>query len=162
MNFDPGILVYLIFLAIILYSNHLKKRRQAQARERAARAQTAEALKNEAAAVPVPAAQSRSQPPDLEQWLDTLWGKKKPEPAKVAAPMKKSLHEQRRERELQMPKAAAAEQPRGPEEQSWGPSEAARVMGRRVPIDAARFRTKEDLRRAVVARVVLAPPKSLQ
>jgi hypothetical protein len=122
MNFDSGILVYLIFLAIILYSNHLKKRRQAQAR----------------------AAQVRK----IEV----------PEPAPQAPPVKKSLHDQRREKQLQTQRAASLEEthPRAAVEQ-----QAVHGVRRRVPIDAARFKTRHDIRRAVVARVVLAPPKAL-
>jgi hypothetical protein len=140
MNFDPGIVVYLIFLAIILYSNHLKKRKQAQ--ERAAQARKVEV----------------SPLPDIDQWLDTLWGKKNPEPVPVAAPPKKSLHEQRREKQLQAQRAASIEEtyPRAPVEQ-----QAVMGVAKRVPIEAARFKTREDLRRAIVARVVFAPPKSL-
>ena len=141
MNFDPGILVYLIFLAIILYSNYRKKRRQAQERAEQARK------------VEVP------QLPDLDQLLDTVWGKKKPEPAPVVAPAKKSLHDQRREKQLQAQRAASLEEtyPRAPVER-----QAVQGIAKRVPIEAARFKTRDDLRRAIVARVVFAPPKALE
>jgi hypothetical protein len=163
MNFDPGILVYLIFLAIILYSNHLKKRKQAQ--ERAAQARKIEVPQPPPQPqappkrVAVPSAPTQSQLPDLDQWLDTLWGKKKPEPAPVAAPIKKSLHDQRREKQLQAQRAASLEEtyPRAPVQQ-----QTVQGIAKRVPIDAARFRTREDLQRAIVARVVLAPPKGLE
>jgi hypothetical protein len=159
MNFDPGIVVYLIFLAIILYSNHLKKRKQAQ--ERAAQARKVEVPPQPQAQpkrVAVPSAPTQSPLPDIDQWLDTLWGKKNPEPVPVAAPPKKSLHEQRREKQLQAQRAASIEEtyPRAPVEQ-----QAVMGVAKRVPIEAARFKTREDLRRAIVARVVFAPPKSL-
>jgi hypothetical protein len=143
MNFDPGILVYLIFLAIILYSNYRKKRRQSQARERAAQARAIEV----------------QQPPALDQLLDTVWGKKEPEPVPVAAPVRKSLHDQRREKQLQAQRAAALEEaPRAP----VVVQQAVQGIGKRVPIEAARFKTRDDLRRAIVARVVFAPPKALE
>jgi hypothetical protein len=159
MSFDPGIVVYLIFLAIILYSNHLKKRRQAQ--ERAAQARKVGVPQPQAPPKPVaaPSAPTPSQPPDLDQWLDTLWGKKKPEPAPAVSSVKKSLHDQRREKQLQAQRAASHEEtfPRAPVEQ-----QAVHGIAKRVPIEAARFKTREDLRRAIVARVVFAPPKALE
>ena len=91
MSFDPGILVYLIFLAIILYSNHLKKRRQAQARERAARPQEIE----------VPQQQTQR-----------------------AAVVEKA------------PRAPVVIQ------------QAVHSVAKRRPIEAARFKTRDDLRRA--------------
>ena len=124
MNFDPGILVYLIFLAIILYSNHRKKRRQA--RERAVQLREIEV--------------------------------QQPEPVAVAVPVRQSLHDQRLERQLQTQRAAALEEaPRAP----VVVQQAVHRVAKRMPIEAARFRTRDDLRRAIVARVVLAPPKSL-
>jgi hypothetical protein len=161
MNFDPGIIVYLIFLAIILYSNHLKKRKRAQEREALARKIEVPQPQSQAQPkrVAVPSAPTQSPLPDIDQWLDTLWGKKKPEPAPVAAPPKKSLHEQRREKQLQAQRAASFEEtfPRAPVEQ-----QAVQGIAKRTPIEAARFKTREDLRRAIVARVVFAPPKSLE
>lgn len=136
MNFDPGILVYLIFLAIILYSNHLKKRKQAQ--ERAAQARKVE----------LP-----PQPQDLPKRVAVPSA-----PTQSPLPGKKSLHDQRREKQLQAQRAASLEEtyPRVPVEQ-----QVVHGIAKRTPIDAARFKTRDDLRRAIVARVVLAPPKSL-
>ena len=156
MKFDPGILVYVIFLAIILYSNHLKKRKQAKEREALARkiGLPPSERSQEPATQGAP-----SQLPDIDQWLDTLWGKKKPQPVPPALPARKSLHEQRREKELQAQRVGSTSiaPARGAVAQQSVPT-----IGRRVPIDAARFKTREDLRRAIVARVVFAPPKALE
>ncbi len=157
MKIDPGIFIYLVFLAIILYSNHLKKRKQAK--ERAAQANRTEVSTPEPVATPTPPTQS--QLPDFDQWLGTLWGNKEsePVPTPAAPPVKKSLHDQRREKQRQARSTAALEEaPRTPRLAE----QAAHGIGRRVPIDAARFKTREDLRRAIVARVVFAPPKSLE
>lgn len=155
MKFDLGIFIYLIFLAIILYSNHLKKRRQAQ--ERSVRERRVEVSVPDLAVTP--STPMQSQLPDFNQWLDTLWGKNKPEPTPAATSAYKSLHDQRREKQLQARGVAASEETT---RMLMVGEQALHGVGKRVPIDAARFKTREDLRRAIVARVVFAPPKSLE
>jgi hypothetical protein len=160
MKFDPGIFLYLIFLAIILYGNHLKKRKQAQERAAQERRRT-EVSKPER--VVTSSGPQQLQPPDIEEWLGALWGNKAPEPTPTAIPapppVKKSLHDQRREKQLASRKIAALEEtPR----MRRVVDPVVQGVARRVPIDAARFKTREDLRRAIVARVVFAPPKSLE
>jgi hypothetical protein len=155
MNIDLGFFIYLVFLAIILYGNHLKKRKQA--RQRAA--QQRKTADTAPSRVITPSTPMQSQRPDLE-WLDTLWGKKKPEdPAPLITPVKKSLHDQRREKQLQQRRVASEE---GVARFPGVSEHTVHGVGRRVPIAAARFKTRDDLRRAIVARVVFAPPKSLE
>jgi hypothetical protein len=123
MQWDPVVLLYVIFLAVILVSNQLKKRRRSPK-------------------------QKSSAPPDLEQWLGNLWGNK---PAERAATPS-----------LQRPKAIE-EKPRRPARaiEAFVESEVHK-LGRKRPSAAARFTTRDALRRAVVARLVLGPPKGLK
>ena len=158
MSIDSGILIYIIFLAIILYSNYQKKRKRTQAQSERMR----EAASPQTEGVVVTPRASQSQPPDIFEWVQTLWAEKEPEVSPPPASHSKSLHEQRREKAK---KEKYAERPQRyttdmPREVVGQP--ALQVAGRRVPVSAARFKTRDDLRRAVVARVVLAPPKSLE
>ena len=155
MSIDSGILVYIMFLAIILYSNYQKKRK----RSKAPSDRGPEGASPHTEGVIVPTRTTQSHPPEIFEWVQTLWTDNEPEARPAPDPGRKSLHEQRREKSQNAarPQRHSTDVQRTPVVQ-----QAMQVAGRRVPVSAARFKTRDDLRRAVVARVVLAPPKSLE
>lgn len=147
MNIDSGVLVYLVFLAIIVIGNYLKKRKRVKSSsERRTQGRS-------------PGHNSQPQPPDILEWIQDLLEQKKPEVSQPHTADRITLHEDHREKSKNVvPRkrykvdgsCATVEQ------------QNLQIAGRRLPTSAAMFKTRGDLRRAVIARVVLSPPKSLE
>jgi len=134
---DLGFLVYLIFIAVILFNSYLRRQRAQQAeRERIAKQ-----------GGPFPQDRYEEEGPQQEaEWLETIFGKA--EPAKQAQP------------------AAAATTARPKEERGRPSHGKERTALKQAPVQEHRqvhrpsFKTRDDLRRAIMSMTVIGPCRS--
>nr|UOZ96699.1 hypothetical protein NCPCFENI_00596 [Cupriavidus sp.] len=137
-NIDPAVLIYLLFIAVFLFNAFFKKGRRPPPTQTAP-SQPSEPLPQ---TIPVP----QPPAPALPKAAET----KPPRPSvQVLPPDTAGTAKPMASRRLYQ------EYPQQPERIPAGPKVTQGMRG-------ARFNTRDDLRHAIVARLVIGPPKSLQ
>lgn len=141
-NIDPAVLIYLLFIAVFLFNAFFRKGRRPPPTQTST-SQPSEPVPQPNTPLPQPPA------PALPKASDAM-----PKRPRVQAHSPDAARAARAARPL-VPPPLYQETPHGPEPAATGPKVAPGIRG-------AQFKTRDDLRHAIVARLVIGPPKSLQ
>lgn len=137
-NIDPAVLIYLLFIAVFLFNAFFKKGRR-----------------------PPPAQTSPSQPSETTPQSTPL-----PQPPAPALPKATDAKPQKPRVQVLQPDSASAVKTMASQplhqEPLYQPERVATGTQVRRGVRGAQFNSRDDLRHAIVARMVIGPPKSLQ